>query len=529
MKSSAGAKGYSEPGSLHQISPNYTHSSSIPASSFSHPLLTPMQSKPLASHPQSHGLAAALSTSLHHSSLHLTPQFSAELPPHHVSHTAHMKSSLLTSSAPASSQLHYSTTTSPICHPVLFVPPSTLPEIEPAPIPYSHSTSDSSILPVSTTQEKEDQDYSFLSQAAMNETSKLSFSSHLPLHKAPPVPLPSSSLLNFVVSPETKSQKQTPSISSLSASSDSIGSFSEADMKAELLIKSQNVGEVEEKETLAARKNLFEEEIPLPVQNQNETDAKEEEKVELEESSDEDELNQDDKVEIEVVGKMAHADLLRHEEEEMMDEDRREVDGELEDGENDGKDELEKKLKIGKGISEQYKYSSGIQEENHRNVESSKTDGIEESQGTIQSDVDKESLILDAISTSSWFEHSQTDSKQDKPPIPAPASPSQHMSAYYKMVGQCTAQKTSPVPSLSSEGSELEDDLRLAVTKSLDNQDPDMDDLLSLHDNNPSPNPTVQAGSLALPARTSERTIQGLESRKYLIDNTSLKRRMGKC
>jgi len=140
------------------------------------------------------------------------------------------------------------------------------------------------------------------------------------------------------------------------------------------------------------------------------------------------------------------------------------------------------------------------------------------------SDVDKDSK---------YDGSSQPDLTQEKIQIP-PDDTSQHMSAYYKMVGQCTDQGKSPVSFVSSEDSDLEDDLRLAVAKD-DKEDDDQlfkpvgaplrMEHVSSHQNEHS---SKEQTTFQMAAQSSQPPSVGRESKAPLVNNSSLRRRMGK-
>lgn len=152
---------------------------------------------------------------------------------------------------------------------------------------------------------------------------------------------------------------------------------------------------------------------------------------------------------------------------------------------------------------------------------------------------DKDSDILDAISVSSLTNFSQASSQKEPAPSSPPSASSSHkMSAYLKLVGKCTTKKRSLSSSLTSEGSNLEKDL-LEVMEGDTGEGRVESEILvgpSLKES-PADNggdgigigEDVTRKSGGVPLHTMVKSGRGKESRKVIVDNTSLKRRMGEC
>lgn len=155
------------------------------------------------------------------------------------------------------------------------------------------------------------------------------------------------------------------------------------------------------------------------------------------------------------------------------------------------------------------------------------------------------SNILDTVSILS-LPHSSQEFPQNEPAAYSlPCSSSHHMSAYLKLVGKCSTRNNSPTSSLTSEGSNLEKDLLEvmeggigeggveseahfligpSLTMGPADRDSHMEGGISVGDE------VRMSGVISASRHPTMNDGRGEEAtRRVIVDNTSLKRRMGEC
>ncbi len=331
-------------------------------------------------------------------------------------------------------------------------------------------------------------------------------SKNVPLYEPLPVPLPESSDVPLNDSGQQESSPQGNT--SLFSTSSLLSSTNTS-----LCISSQNVADNKDEEIIMQR------EVVLPTSLKGMQPTQEQDLVD----DDEEEISEDNELEMEGANKVIRIDIPRQEKEYSQ-------------NEEEWGSETEGEQKVGKEHEDREKENQNAT--NHVNMDleeeklkPNKSDAV---LGESMSDIDFSSLS--DLSLPGWDQNNKV--------VPPGSTSEQHMSAYYKLVGKCSNQDTVPALSQSSEESDLEGNLRLAVTQSVDSDNKLREDnhvvpgkspvlvqgLIDGQDNN-----TLVKNVLATDQKPTLPSLAKLceeESpavvKKPLVDDKSLKRRMGK-